>query len=148
MSMKDMPAQILLRLRSFTFSQTAPKPGLQAAVPNSFGQHFSLGHIFWSWVSACTSSCFKFVLTISLRQLAQREVGLGALTGRPFGFTGARVPAASALRCSRWTFIFLETGIVVCGCDGSETRKLRTRRQDAVRCGGSSGRAVENKINL
>jgi hypothetical protein len=30
------------------------------------------------------------------------EVGFGALTGSPLGFTGARVPAASALRCSRW----------------------------------------------
>ena len=34
-----------------------------------------------------------------------RLVGLGALTGRPFALTGARVPAASALRCSRWTCI-------------------------------------------
>jgi hypothetical protein len=30
------------------------------------------------------------------------EVGFGALTGRPLAFTGARVPAASALLCSRW----------------------------------------------
>jgi hypothetical protein len=30
------------------------------------------------------------------------EVGFGALTGKPFGLTAARVPAASALRCSRW----------------------------------------------
>jgi len=30
------------------------------------------------------------------------EVGFGALTGRPFAFTGARVPALSAFLCSRW----------------------------------------------
>lgn len=29
------------------------------------------------------------------------DVGLGAFTGRPFGLTGARVPAASAFLCSR-----------------------------------------------
>lgn len=32
------------------------------------------------------------------------DVGFGALTGRPFALTGARVPAASALRWSRWTW--------------------------------------------
>jgi len=30
-------------------------------------------------------------------------VGFGALTGSPFALTGARVPAFSAARCSRWT---------------------------------------------
>ncbi len=30
-------------------------------------------------------------------------VGFGALTGLPLGLTGARVPAASAFLCSRWT---------------------------------------------
>jgi hypothetical protein len=29
-------------------------------------------------------------------------VGFGALTGRPFALTGARVPSLSPLRCSRW----------------------------------------------
>lgn len=33
------------------------------------------------------------------------EVGLGALTGRPFALTGARVPAASAFLCSLCTCI-------------------------------------------
>jgi hypothetical protein len=32
-----------------------------------------------------------------------RDVGLGALTGRPLALTGARVPAASAFLWSRWT---------------------------------------------
>lgn len=32
------------------------------------------------------------------------DVGLGALTGRPFALTGARVPAFSAALCSRWTY--------------------------------------------
>lgn len=36
------------------------------------------------------------------------EVGLGALTGRPLAFTGARVPAFSAALCSRW--IYTEPG--------------------------------------
>lgn len=36
------------------------------------------------------------------RQAHTIEVGLGALTGRPFALTGARVPALSALRCSFW----------------------------------------------
>jgi hypothetical protein len=29
------------------------------------------------------------------------DVGLGAFTGRPFGLTATRVPAASAFLCSR-----------------------------------------------
>lgn len=33
------------------------------------------------------------------------EVAFGALTGKPFALTGARVPAASALRCSRCTCV-------------------------------------------
>jgi hypothetical protein len=32
------------------------------------------------------------------------DVGFGALTGRPFALTGARVPALSAFLCSRWIF--------------------------------------------
>jgi hypothetical protein len=40
------------------------------------------------------------------------DVGLGGFTGSPFGFTGTRVPAASAFLCSRWIFAFLEIGIV------------------------------------
>ena len=39
------------------------------------------------------------------------EVGFGALTGRPLALTGARVPAASALRCSRWI-----CGLSACLC--------------------------------
>ena len=33
------------------------------------------------------------------------DVGLGALTGRPFALTGARVPAFSAALCSRWIYV-------------------------------------------
>lgn len=33
------------------------------------------------------------------------DVGLGALTGRPFALTGARVPALSAALCSRWIYV-------------------------------------------
>ena len=36
------------------------------------------------------------------------SIGVGALTGLPFGLTGARVPAASAFLCSRW----------ICGVEG------------------------------
>lgn len=39
------------------------------------------------------------------------EVGLGALTGRPLGFTAARVPAASAFLCSRAIRSFFEIGM-------------------------------------
>lgn len=67
----------------------------------SLGQHFSLGHVLGSWVPACTSSWILFVLTISLRQFWQMDVGLGGLTGRPLALTGARVPAFSAALCSR-----------------------------------------------
>jgi hypothetical protein len=35
------------------------------------------------------------------------DVGFGALTGSPFAFTGARVPAASAFLCSRWICVWL-----------------------------------------
>jgi hypothetical protein len=49
------------------------------------------------------------------------EVGFGALTGRPFALTGARVPAASALRCSRW----------ICGDEGSvEERYLGNEQRE------------------
>lgn len=41
------------------------------------------------------------LLTSSLRQKTQILFGLGALTGVPLGFTGTRVPAASAFLCSR-----------------------------------------------
>lgn len=41
------------------------------------------------------------------------EVGFGALTGSPFGLTGARVPAFSAALCSRWTLAFLEIGMLI-----------------------------------
>jgi len=65
------------------------------------------------------------------------EVGFGALTGRPFAFTGARVPALSAFLCSRWicrkyervftitypgyaglALSFLEMGIITVGKKG------------------------------
>lgn len=36
----------------------------------SFGQHFSFGQSFASCVAAWTSSCVRFVFTISLRQFA------------------------------------------------------------------------------
>jgi hypothetical protein len=40
---------------------------------------------------------------LELFQGRTRDVGLGALTGRPLALTGARVPAASAFLWSRWT---------------------------------------------
>jgi hypothetical protein len=34
------------------------------------------------------------------------DMGFGALTGRPFALTGARVPALSAALCSRWICVW------------------------------------------
>lgn len=50
--------------------------------------------------------------TSSLRQKAQIDFGLAALTGVPFAWTGARVPAASAFFCSFRTRSFFEMGMV------------------------------------
>lgn len=36
------------------------------------------------------------------------DVGFGALTGNPFAFTGARVPALSAFLCSRWIYVQID----------------------------------------
>jgi len=40
------------------------------------------------------------------------EVGFGGLTGRPFAFTGARVPALSAFLCSRWICTTVSLGLL------------------------------------
>lgn len=49
------------------------------------------------------------------------EVGLGALTGRPFALTGARVPALSAALCSRWIYV-----------DKPAARSLRAQDREEV----------------
>ena len=53
------------------------------------------------------------MLSNSLRQKAQTDFGFAAFFGVPFGFTGTRVPAASAFLCSRWMRSFLEIGMLL-----------------------------------
>ena len=50
--------------------------------------------------------------TSSLRQKAQIDFGLAALTGVPFACTAARVPAASAFFCSFLARSFFVIGIL------------------------------------
>lgn len=68
-------------------------------------------------INKCVSTeCYDGSLstrTSSLRQKAQIDFGLAALTGVPFACTAARVPAASAFFCSFLTRSFFVIGILV-----------------------------------
>lgn len=50
-------------------------------------------------------------LTSSFLQYTQIDMAFGGFLGVPLGFTGVRVPAASAFLCSREMRSFLEIGM-------------------------------------
>lgn len=75
------------------------------------------------------------------------EVGFGALTGSPFGLTGARVPAFSAALCSRWTLAFLEIGMLRV-TEGCKVERSGMSLAVVLRSGGVKGREMDQQREI